>query len=105
MNDLANILEDAYQNLDQFPPDKQREILDLVDKINETQNKEKARKEFLPFVRAMWPSFIHGRHHEIMAEAFERVARGDLKRLIINLFNSPRATLSNASAIISWCLP
>ena len=40
MNDLANILEDAYQNLDQFPPDKQRVILDLVDKINETQNKE-----------------------------------------------------------------
>ena len=35
---------------------------------------EKARKEFLPFVRAMWPSFIHGRHHETMAEAFERGA-------------------------------
>ena len=104
MNDLANILEDAYQNLDQFPPDKQREILDLVDKINETQNKEQARKEFLPFVRAMWPSFIHGKHHEIMAEAFERVARGELKRLIINM--PPRHTKSEFASYLfpAWFL-
>ena len=104
MNDLANILEDAYQNLDQFPPDKQREILDLVEKITETRNKEQARKEFLPFVRAMWPGFIHGRHHEIMAEAFERVARGELKRLIINM--PPRHTKSEFASYLfpAWFL-
>ena len=68
MNDLASILKTASKKLDSFPVDKQREILDLVEELTEMQNKEQARKEFLPFVRAMWPSFTHGRHHEIMAE-------------------------------------
>ena len=53
MSDLAKLLGDAYQNLDSFPLDKQKEILDLVEKISETRDKEKARQEFLPFVRAM----------------------------------------------------
>ena len=59
MNDLASILKTASKKLDSFPVDKQREILDLVEELTEMQNKEQARKEFLPFVRAMWPSFIH----------------------------------------------
>ena len=104
MSDLAKLLGDAYQNLDSFPLDKQKEILDLVERISETRDKEKARKEFLPFVRAMWPSFIHGRHHETMAEAFERVARGELKRLIINM--PPRHTKSEFASYLfpAWFL-
>ena len=104
MSDLAKLLGDAYQNLDSFPLDKQKEILDLVEKISETRDKEKARKEFLPFVRAMWPSFIHGRHHETMADAFERVARGELKRLIINM--PPRHTKSEFASYLfpAWFL-
>ena len=104
MNDLASILKTASKKLDSFPVDKQREILDLVEELTEMQNKEQARKEFLPFVRAMWPSFIHGRHHEIMAEAFERVARGELKRLIINM--PPRHTKSEFASYLfpAWFL-
>jgi predicted phage terminase large subunit-like protein len=48
----------------------------------------------------MWPSFIMGRHHKIMAEAFERVARGECKRLIINM--PPRHTKSEFA---SYLLP
>ena len=32
MSDLAKLLGDAYQNLDSFPLDKQKEILDLASK-------------------------------------------------------------------------
>ena len=42
---------------------------------------------FLAFVKAMWPSFIAGRHHQIMADAFERVANGktfDVYKFSIN---------------------
>ena len=39
----------------------------------------------MPFVRQMWPTFISGRHHIKMAEAFEKVASGEIKRLIINM--------------------
>ena len=43
-----------------------------------------AINEFLPFVRSMWPEFIAGRHHHLIAEKMEQIASGKLKRLIIN---------------------
>jgi predicted phage terminase large subunit-like protein len=65
---------------------------------------ERCRENFMPFVQEMWPSFIAGRHHKIMAEAFERVASGELKRLIINM--APRHTKSEFASFLlpSWFL-
>jgi hypothetical protein len=59
---------------------------------------------FMPFVKEMWPSFIGGKHHKIMADAFERVANGDLKRLIINM--PPRHTKSEFASYLfpAWFL-
>ena len=104
MNDLSRILKTASKKLDQFPLEKQQEILALVEELEEIQEKEQARKEFLPFVKLMWPSFIHGKHHEIMAEAFEKVAAGKLKRLIINM--PPRHTKSEFASYLfpAWFL-
>ena len=53
---------------------------------------EACRGDFLTFVKAMWPEFIAGEHHKIIAEKFQRVADGSLKRLIINM--APRHTKS-----------
>jgi predicted phage terminase large subunit-like protein len=52
----------------------------------------------------MWPGFISGKHHTIMANAFERVAAGTLKRLIINM--PPRHTKSEFASYLlpSWFL-
>ena len=52
----------------------------------------------------MWPSFISGRHHKDMASAFERVARGELRRLIINM--PPRHTKSEFASYLlpAWFL-
>ena len=52
----------------------------------------------------MWPGFISGKHHQIMANAFERVAAGTLKRLIINM--PPRHTKSEFASYLlpSWFL-
>jgi hypothetical protein len=49
-------------------------------------------------------SFIGGKHHKIMADAFERVANGDLKRLIINM--PPRHTKSEFASYLfpAWFL-
>ena len=44
-----------------------------------------ARRGFIDFVRHMWPGFIEGRHHAAIANAFERILNGSLKRLIVNL--------------------
>lgn len=71
--------------IDKIPESEKPEILRLLRLLDEAKEREGARENYLDFVKMMWPGFIDGRHHKIMAEAFERVARGELKRLIINM--------------------
>jgi predicted phage terminase large subunit-like protein len=56
------------------------------------------------FVHKVWPTFINGAHHIKMARAFERVARGECKRLIINM--PPRHTKSEFASYLlpAWFL-
>jgi len=92
------------QNLHKIPSDEQAAILKLLEELESATEVEQAREEFLPFVKRVWPSFIHGKHHEIMANAFERVAKGELKRLIINM--PPRHTKSEFASYLfpAWFL-
>jgi len=78
-----------------------------IEKINtllQADKRERCRQNFMPFVRQMWSAFIPGKHHQIMADAFERVARGELKRLIINM--PPRHTKSEFASYLfpAWFL-
>ena len=78
-----------------------------IEKINtllQADKRERCRQNFMPFVRQMWSAFIPGKHHQIMADAFERVARGELKRLIINM--PPRHTKSEFASFLfpAWFL-
>ena len=75
-----------------------------VQKLLEFDRVERCKESYLFFVQQMWPIFISGKHHGIMADAFERVARGDLKRLIINM--PPRHTKSEFASYLlpSWFL-
>ena len=83
-----------------FPKDEQEAIAEILDELNTRKLREKAADDFMVFVQEMWPNFIHGRHHAKMAQAFERVARGECKRLIINM--PPRHTKSEFA---SYLLP
>jgi len=58
----------------------------LLEKQDRTQN------SFLGFVKEVWPDFVQGYHHKIYAEKLDRVAKGELKRLIVNM--PPRHTKS-----------
>ena len=93
-------LEDILPKIKDLSESEQIELLRLVEKLEQAKSQENARQKFLPFVKQMWPGFIHGRHHEIMAEAFEKVLFGDCKRLIINM--PPRHTKSEFA---SYLLP
>ena len=53
---------------------------------------DKLQNSFLGFVKEVWPDFVQGYHHKIYAEKLDRVARGELKRLIVNM--PPRHTKS-----------
>lgn len=101
--DLAR-LEPLLDNLDKLSPDHARKLHKLVKKYEEVQLQKEGQDKYLKFVNTVWPSFIEGRHHELMADAFERVAKGELKRLIINM--PPRHTKSEFASYIlpSWFL-
>ena len=88
--------------LKKFPKDEQEAIAEILDELNTRKLRERAADDFMVFVREMWPNFIHGRHHEKMAKAFERVANGECKRLIINM--PPRHTKSEFASYLlpSW---
>jgi predicted phage terminase large subunit-like protein len=95
---------DYSEILDKIPDAEKPEILSLLRRIDDAKSREASKDDFMTYVQRMWPSFIGGRHHKIMAEAFERVANGECKRLIINM--APRHTKSEFASFLlpSWFL-
>jgi len=79
-------------------------VLKLQLRLAQLERNERCQENFLDFVKAMWPEFIAGRHHHIIAEKLERVARGELKRLIINM--APRHTKSEFASFLfpAWMM-
>ena len=90
--------------IDQLPKEQQDALMDLVKQYEQTKNQEESGKDFLVFVKQMWAAFIEGYHHKIMADAFNRVKDGKLKRLIINM--PPRHTKSEFASYLlpAWFL-
>jgi predicted phage terminase large subunit-like protein len=83
---------------------EQEHLLAELEKLQELKTRHLAQEKFLAFVREVWPTFIGGRHHAKMADAFERVAKGEIKRLIINM--PPRHTKSEFASYLlpAWFL-
>jgi hypothetical protein len=76
----------------------------LTLRLAQLEKHERCQEDFLIFVKNMWPDFIAGRHHKIIAEKLERVAKGELKRLIINM--APRHTKSEFASFLfpAWMM-
>ena len=87
-----------------LPEGEQRVILELIEEWEKAKSLDDAREQFIPFVQRVWPGFISGRHHRIMGEKFEQIARGELKRLIICM--PPRHTKSEFGSFLfpAWFL-
>ena len=41
---------------------------------------EESRSTFLTFVKKVWPEFVAGSHHKIIAKKIEDISRGKIKR-------------------------
>jgi predicted phage terminase large subunit-like protein len=94
-------LEDFLASL----PEGDRENIELIAEEYETSVlRESGQQNFMSFVKAMWPGFILGRHHALMAKKFEEIASGKTKRLIINM--PPRHTKSEFASFLlpAWFL-
>lgn len=92
--------QELLKNLDKLPLEHYEAITKALGQWHEAKRVEDSRGSFLDFVKLVWPSFIEGPHHRIMAEKFQKVAEGELKRIIINI--APR---HGKSELTSWLLP
>ena len=81
-----------------LPADVRRTYKQLQVLHAEKQIQNKAKNDFLSFVKCMWPDFIEGSHHRLVAEKFNKLATGELKRLIINM--PPRHTKSEFASFL-----
>jgi predicted phage terminase large subunit-like protein len=80
-----NLLREVEKRLPTLPPEAQQKLGGLIAEARRSATQQLAKSDFMAYVTYVWPSFIHGRHHEKMAEAFQKVAEGRIKRLIINM--------------------
>ena len=79
-------------------------LLKLQYRLAQIERTEKAHQDFLTFVNLMWPEFIAGNHHKIIADKLQRIADGSLKRLIVNM--PPRHTKSEFASFLfpAWMI-
>jgi predicted phage terminase large subunit-like protein len=87
-----------------LPEEEQVKFLPLIESLNKAEEREVGQTDFLSFVNSMWPGFIYGRHHALMAQKFEDIANGKSRRLIINM--PPRHTKSEFASYLlpAWFL-
>lgn len=98
---MSDSLEEMLSGLD---PAQYEKLIDEIKIYQAAVEREKAQGSFMDYVGMMWPGFVHGRHHALMAKKFEDVASGKIKRVIINM--PPRHTKSEFASYLlpSWYL-
>ena len=97
-------MNDILERIAELPAHVQKALFDDLAALKDAEDRERAHEHFLYFVKQMWPGFIDGRHHKVMAKKFEEIAEGKLKRLIINM--PPRHTKSEFGSFMlpAWFL-
>ena len=82
-------------------PDKQkRRVLELLKTYDAQMTQNLGKDSFLDFVKHVYPGYKVGPHHYRLAEIFEAIARGEKKRVIVNI--APR---HGKSELISYLAP
>jgi predicted phage terminase large subunit-like protein len=97
-------LDEIVSAIEKLPAEVQERVYEDLTDLKRAKKREEAQVNYMKYVKAMWPGFVHGRHHALMAKKFEAIAEGKLKRLIINM--PPRHTKSEFASYLlpSWYL-
>ncbi len=85
-------------DIKKLPADVRKTFRQLQVLHAEKKIQNKAKTDFLSFVKCVWPEFIEGSHHRHVAEKFNKLASGEIKRLIINM--PPRHTKSEFASFL-----
>ena len=87
-------------DINKLPSDVRKTFKQMQLLLTEKKIQSKAKSDFLSFVKCVWPEFVEGSHHRHIAEKFNKLATGEINRLIINM--PPRHTKSEFA---SYLLP
>ena len=87
-------------DISKLPADVRKQFKQLQVLHAEKKIQNKAKNDFLSFVKCVWPEFVEGSHHRHIADKFNKLASGEINRLIINM--PPRHTKSEFA---SYLLP
>ena len=92
------------EEIKKLPPDARREYMKYAIKLAEKKKGSQVKSDFLSFVKHVWPDFIEGSHHKIIADKFNKIAEGKIKRMIINM--PPRHTKSEfaSNMLPAWMI-
>ena len=85
-------------DISKLPADIRRTYKQLQVLHAEKQIQNRAKNDFLSFVKCVWPDFIEGSHHRHVARKFNDLSTGKLKRLIVNM--PPRHTKSEFASFL-----
>ena len=86
------------EKIKKLPADVRKDFMKTFLQYEEKKKENKIHSNFMAFVKHVWPEFIEGSHHKIVAEKFNQLAEGKLKRLIINM--PPRHTKSEFASFL-----
>ena len=92
------------EQIEKLPSDARKDYRKYYLMLHEKKNKSEINNDFLKFVKSVWPDFVEGSHHKKIADQFNRLARGDINRLIINM--PPRHTKSEFASFLlpAWMI-
>jgi len=90
--DLNNI------DISKLPADIRKEYLQYKVMHAEKKIQGKAKNDFMSFVKCVWPDFIEGAHHRVIAQKFNDLANKKINRLIVNM--PPRHTKSEFASFL-----
>ena len=72
-------------NIEKLPADVRRVFKQLQVLHAEKKIQNKAKNDFISFVKCMWPDFVEGSHHRHIAEKFNKLAFGFIILIISEL--------------------
>ena len=58
------------EKIKKLPPDVRKDFMKMYVKFSEKKKISKVNSDFLSFVKHIWPEFIQGQHHKIIAKKF-----------------------------------
>ena len=92
------------EKIKKLPADVRKDFMKMYLQLQEKKKEDRVKSDFLSFVKHIWPDFIEGYHHKIIAKKFNEMAEGKVKRLIVNM--PPRHTKSEfaSSLLPAWMI-